>query len=153
MPEEFNPYASPAPIPHDHQPQAVDPLGPLRGPSIGLLVSGGLVAAAGLGWLPTLVLETFLWLSAPGKAAFPEGTYAIPMFLASYPIAIGALNMRRGTRYHWAYSAAVLASIPMLTPLFCWGLPLGIWALIVLHRKDVKAAFAVRASGKMGGTG
>ena len=149
--EDINPYASPAVIPHDRAPQPADPLGPLRGPSIGLLLGGGLVAAAGLGWLPSLAWETFLWLSAPGKAAFPEGAFAIPMFLASYPIAFGALHMRRGTQYRLAYASAVLASIPMLTPLFCWGLPLGIWALVVLHRRDIKAAFAARDLQKVTG--
>jgi hypothetical protein len=137
MPEEPNPYASPTLIPHDCAPQPVDPLGPLRGSSIGLLVSAGLIAAGGLGWLPVLTFETFLWLSAPVKASVPEGTFAIPMFLASYPIAFGALHMRRGTQYRLAYAAAVFASMPMLTPLFCWGLPLGIWALIVLHRRNI----------------
>jgi hypothetical protein len=50
--------------------------------------------------------------------------------------------MRFGTRYRWAYAAAVLASIPIITPGFWCGAPLGIWALIVLHRRDVKEAFA-----------
>ena len=75
----------------------------------------------------------------------------IPMVIASYPTFIGAWNMRRGTRYRWAYLAAVLASIPMLTPVIWCGIPLGIWALVVLHHKDVKAVFAARAEQK-GGT-
>lgn len=75
----------------------------------------------------------------------PGDLFLILMYSASILIFIGAWNMRFGTRYRWAYAAAVLASIPMLTPLFFCGIPLGIWALVVLHREDVKAVFAARA--------
>ncbi len=151
MPDDLNPYASPAPIPHDHAPQPVDRLGPLRGPSIGLLLSSGLVVTVG-GF--TFLLDTLERLISGLTMRGPEAgdVFLIVMYLASVPIFVGAINMRYGTRYRWAYAAAVIASIPMLTPLFCWGLPFGIWALIVLHRRDVKAAFAAIAAKKVGVT-
>ncbi len=139
MPEEPNPYASPAPISHDHQPSPVDPLGPLRGPSIGPLLSSGLVLAASLLFLPEFIPQ--LW---PPRRDFADSLFAVPMFLASVPIFLEAWNMRQGTRYRLAYAAAVLTSIPMLTPALYWGIPLGIWALIVLHRGDIRAVFAAR---------
>ena len=141
MSDELNPYASPAPIPHEVAPHPVDPLGPLRGPSIGLLLSSGLVLGVG----GFLFLQNALERLANGMAMHSPDSgnlFVIVMYIASIPIFIGALNMRYGTRYTWAYSAAVLASVPMLTPLFFCGAPLGIWALIVLHRRDVKEAFA-----------
>ena len=147
MPEELNPYASPAIIPHDRAPPpSFDPLDPLRGPSLGLLLSSGLVAVPGLFYLPVLGFQTIWALAFPGRGSVPEGAFLIPMFIASYPILIGAWNMRSGTRYRWAYLAAVLACIPMLTPAFYCGIPLGIWSLIVLYRRDVKAVFAARAA-------
>ena len=79
-----------------------------------------------------------------GPADFEEFVVVV-MCLASILIFIGAINMRYGTRYRWAYAAAVIASIPMLTPLYCCGLPLGIWALVVLHRPGIKAAFDTQA--------
>ena len=75
---------------------------------------------------------------------YPLEFFLLPMFLASFPILVGAWNMRYGTRYRWAYAAAVLASIPMLTPAMWCGVPLGIWTLLVLHRKDIKMVFAAR---------
>ena len=143
MPDKVNPYASPAPIPHDHVPRPADPLEPLRGPSLGLLLSSGLAFTISFFLLPALI----------GKLAQPRRNISdevilLPMFLGSIPIFIGAWNMRQGTRYRWAYAAAVLASIPMLTPAIWCGVPLGIWALVVLNRKDVKSAFAAKAAMK-----
>ena len=139
MPEELNPYASPAPIAHDRAPQPVDPLRPLRVPSLALLIGSGLFAA----WGGTIfVLESLNRLLNGPMRLKPDDFLFVPSFFATFPIFIGAWNMRQGTRYRWAYAAAVLATIPMLTPALCWGIPLGIWALVVLHRRDVREAFA-----------
>jgi hypothetical protein len=40
----------------------------------------------------------------------------------------------------------VLACIPVISPLIYFCIPLGIWALIVLHRRDVKETFARKAA-------
>ncbi len=143
MPDDLNPYASPAPIANDRAPLPVDPLGPLRVPSLALLIGSGLFAV----WGGTIFLLESLdrLLNGPMRLK-PDDFLFVPSFFATLPIFIGAWNMRQGTRYRWAYAAAVLATIPMLTPALCWGIPLGIWALIVLHRQDVKAVFAVRAA-------
>ncbi|MGI8979382.1 MAG: hypothetical protein ACR2FY_09160 [Pirellulaceae bacterium] len=140
MPEDLNPYASPALIPHDRAPSPVDPLEPLLGPSLGLLLSSALVFLFGC-WL----LPRFIYEMAQPNADISEAIL-LPMFFASVPMFIGAWNMRCGTRYRRAYAAAVLACIPMITPAGWCGIPLGIWTLIVLHRKDVKAVFAARAA-------
>ena len=150
MPEQLNPYASPAPIAHDHVPQPVDPLRPLRVPSLALLIGSGLFAAWGG---ISFVLESLERILNGPMRLNPDDFLFVPGFFAAFPIFIGAWNMRQGTRYRWAYAAAVLASIPMLTPAFFWGIPLGIWALIVLHRRDVKEAFAAKELEKVGGTG
>ena len=54
-----------------------------------------------------------------------------------------------GRNYRLAYTVAILSVIPLVSPMIICGIPFGIWALIVLHRRDVKAAFGpARASGK-----
>lgn len=90
MPEELNPYASPAIIPHDRAPQPVDPLDPLRGPSLGLLLSSGLVAVPGLFYLPVLVVQMIWTLALAGRGSVPEEAILIPMLIASYPIFVSA---------------------------------------------------------------
>ena len=140
MSDSLNPYASPAAIPHEAAPRPVDPLEPLLGPSLGLLLSSVIEIMCGVLLLPQFIHE--MMKPRPDLS----GAVLIPMFLASVPIFIGAWNMRSGTRYRWAYAAAVLASIPMVTPGMWCGAPLGIWALFVLHRKDIKAVFAARAA-------
>jgi hypothetical protein len=61
-------------------------------------------------------------------------------------IIYGAMKMRALTGYAFAMAASILAMIPGLT---CWcccfglpGIPIGIWAVIVLVDNNVKAAFA-----------
>jgi len=66
------------------------------------------------------------------------------MWLSNCVIFVGAWNMRRGTKYQLAYTTAVLSCIPVLSASGYLGIPFGIWALIVLRRNDVKAAFAAK---------
>ncbi len=57
-------------------------------------------------------------------------------------IAFGAWRMKELRSYGLAVTASILAMIPCFTSCCCLlGLPVGIWALIVLLDKDVKAAF------------
>lgn len=73
----------------------------------------------------------------------------VPSFVASYFICFGAWKMRQGMSYRLAYVAALLGCIPVS---YCsiLSVPFGIWALIVLHRSDVKAAFAAKAGERAG---
>lgn len=57
-------------------------------------------------------------------------------------IAFGAWRMKAMKSYGFAITSSILAMIPCFTSCCCLiGLPVGIWALIVLLDKDVKAAF------------
>jgi hypothetical protein len=49
--------------------------------------------------------------------------------------------MRHGENYGVALTAAILASIPLLSACIWFGISFGIWALIVLRRPAVRAAF------------
>ncbi len=62
------------------------------------------------------------------------------LFSGNLVILAGARSMRRGRRYQLCYAAAIVACVPFLTPLFA-GVIFGVWALILLHRQDVKELF------------
>ncbi len=54
---------------------------------------------------------------------------------------VAAVKMKRLEAYGLAIAASILAII-LLTPLCLIGLPIGIWALVVLSGREVRAAFA-----------
>ena len=59
----------------------------------------------------------------------------------SIVILVGAVKMQSLRSYSFAFTAALLAVVPCLTPCCFLGLPLGIWALVVLNKPEVKAQF------------
>jgi hypothetical protein len=60
---------------------------------------------------------------------------------------LGGWCMRRLSRYGLGMTGAVVSLLPLATGCCVTGIPFGIWALIVLSRPDIKAAFvAVRAA-------
>jgi hypothetical protein len=69
---------------------------------------------------------------------------AIPFLLLQLPVAgiilMGAIKMRRLEMYGLAVTASIVAMLPC-HPGFLIGLPVGLWALIVLLRPETKAAF------------
>lgn len=72
----------------------------------------------------------------------PIGIISVLVALAmSLLIFIGARKMQALHSYEFAFIAAILAMIPCLTPCCLIGLPFGIWALVVLCRKEVKSQF------------
>jgi len=75
-------------------------------------------------------LEPQTWLNLPVLAAL----FLIPVF-----VMIGASQMRRLTNYRSAVLASILAMI--VPPAAFIGLPFGIWALVLLSRKEVRQAY------------
>jgi hypothetical protein len=57
-------------------------------------------------------------------------------------ILMGATKMQSLRSYEFAFTAAILAMIPCLTPCCLLGLPFGIWALVVLSKPGVKSHFS-----------
>ncbi|HEX4644056.1 MAG TPA: DUF4339 domain-containing protein [Verrucomicrobiae bacterium] len=53
----------------------------------------------------------------------------------------GALQMQKLTNHGLCMTASIVAMIPCLSPCCCIGLPIGIWALVVLSQADVKSSF------------
>jgi hypothetical protein len=59
-------------------------------------------------------------------------------------IALGAVSMLRLKNYSIACISAILAIIPVCSPCFVLGIPLGIWAFVVLNRREVKQRFMTK---------
>jgi hypothetical protein len=143
--QSLNPYASPA---ESGEPDARGiAIKALRGPSLALLITG--VAWGGGAVVFTLVaailVSVILLTRSDVQVSDLIDLRDSLQLIAALPscfIAYGAWCMRRGVRYRVSMTAAILACIPMISPMIWIGIPFGIWALIVLRRKDVRAAFA-----------
>lgn len=140
MAEDVNPYASPAEL--ATTPPTFSPLARLRAPALGLMTLAGMTAIGGLCMLPLTIAAVLIPAQIENTKPTLEALLMIPTFIASYLILLGAWKMRLGTSYRWAYAAAVLACLPLPSPCTLLSIPFGIWALVVLHRRDVKEAFA-----------
>ena len=55
---------------------------------------------------------------------------------------LGATKMRSLQTYGFALASAIIAMIPCISPCCFIGLPVGIWALVILTKPEVKASFA-----------
>ncbi len=82
--------------------------------------------------LPPEFIQTFL--------VFQTG-FSAAIIVAQIVILFGAAKMRTLSSHGWAMTAAILSVIPFLSPCCCGGIPLGIWALIVLGNSNVRRAF------------
>jgi hypothetical protein len=130
----------------DQRPVQVQPA------AICLIITGAF--NAGLGLLE--IISQLIRLSNPagnpitGSEATRIG-YISGQFMASLtfflslvaaPIIIyGAVKMLNGSSYGWAKAASILAIVPFTSCCFLIGAPIGIWALVVLSKPEVKMFF------------
>lgn len=63
------------------------------------------------------------------------------LLLLSGTVMFGSIQMMRLRNYGLAMAAAIISIIPCVGSCCCAGIPFGIWALVVLMRPQVKAAF------------
>jgi hypothetical protein len=61
--------------------------------------------------------------------------------VCSILVILGAIRMKNLQSYGLAMTSAILALIPCTSPCCILGVPFGIWALVVLSKPEVKAAF------------
>ncbi len=61
--------------------------------------------------------------------------------LVSGFIVFGALKMKKLENHGLAMATSIIAMIPCISPCCIIGLPIGIWALVVLAKPEVKSAF------------
>ena len=75
-----------------------------------------------------------------GGSRFALATSIGQLFVAGVTIA-GSVSMMSLRRFPLAVIAAILSMLPIATPCCVLGLPLGIWALVVLFRPEVSQSF------------
>ncbi len=90
-----------------------------------------------------LVSMIFINSTSYSLELFPVGLFSV-QFIASVLIAIGAAKMGHLESLAMGRMAAFLACIPVASPFVVCGLPFGIWALALLAKPDVQAAFQTR---------
>jgi len=124
----------------------------VRGPAIGLIITSI------LGYLATIA--GILWnlfgagIARSQSGPNPEFEQYFSMFTGAWGvisgilglvvaslILFGALKMNKLESHGWAMTASILALVPCVSPCCLVGLPIGIWALVVLSKPEVKAAF------------
>ena len=120
----------------------------IKGPAIGLMATAGIGAAF-------QVLGLVLNLMGAGMGALARGNQSMPNMMSggigavfsviglimSVVVFMGASKMKNAESYGFAMAAAIISMIPCVSPCCLLGLPLGIWALVVLMKPEVKAAF------------
>ena len=57
-------------------------------------------------------------------------------------VLIGAAKMQKLQSYQFALTASIVAMVPCILPCCVFGLPFGIWALVVLNKPEVKSQFS-----------
>ena len=67
--------------------------------------------------------------------------FGIIGLLVSGFIFYGALKMKKLESHGLAMAASIVAMIPCFSPCCLVGLPIGIWAVVVLSKPEVKDAF------------
>jgi hypothetical protein len=114
----------------------------VKGPAAGLVVCGVL---AFLTWaaFPTMGVTPYIWRQ-PEVLSSWAGTFAFMVFFIGMPLGGVFLVGARKTRDLRGYEFCVITSILAMLPISCHffvGLPVGIWALRVLRKPEIKAAF------------
>lgn len=145
MSGDQNPYEPPKddrPIESLYRQNAFEPL---FAPSIGLMI-GCAFWIAPLLWFFTLVIQGKIkpddGFAGEAVKTFDRIGYLYIISLLCGGVAYyGAMQMYRGRQYSACVAGAIAAIIPA-NPCLCLTIPFGIWALIILLRKDTRDAFA-----------
>lgn len=124
----------------------------VTGPAIGLIVTAILGFISTIAGIVLNLVGFQMGMNQPGLD--PEVQKFVSMFSGAMGIIsailglavsgivlFGALKMKKCESYGWAMTASILAIIPCSCPTCLIGLPIGIWALVVLSKPEVKAAF------------
>jgi len=134
------PYESP------NAPQSANANGIMLPPAILLLLLSviTLLFESVIGY--TVIIDALLFLKHYGVA---EGSLRAGPFVLGFGLVfgmhvltlIGSIRMCRLSGYRIAKAAAIVSLIPVLSPGYVLGIPIGIFALIALSRPEVKEAF------------
>jgi len=135
-------------IPYDDPGTDLSAKAIVNGPSIGLMATAGIGGALQLLGLVLNVFNVGMGTVAGRDAPFASilnGGIGILSniigLIMSVVVFLGATKMRNLQSYSFAMAASIIAMIPCISPCCVPGLPLGIWALVVLLKPEVKIAF------------
>lgn len=130
-------------------------LNAVKGPAMGLKVTAILgFIAVGLGLaINILTLAGFhLGMQQVGDPNIQKlinmlgGGLGIMQNIVGVIVAIvilkGAAKMKALEKHSFAVAASVLALLPCVSPCCVFGLPFGIWALVILNKPEVKSQFS-----------
>jgi hypothetical protein len=121
----------------------------VNGPAIGLIVVAilGVILQiislifnlAGASFLASSQMPREAWANMfSGTIGVVSGIIGI---LVSGLILFGAMKMKKLESYGLAMAVSIIAMIPCFSPCCLIGLPIGIWAVVVLSKPEVKSAF------------
>lgn len=120
----------------------------VKGPAIGLMVVAGLGVVMQILSILMNVLGTGMGAMAGGDEGMMQMfsgvagiVFSIIGIVVGLVIFFGALKMMKLQSYGFSMATAIVAMIPCISPCCLLGLPIGIWALVVLMKPEVKAAF------------
>jgi hypothetical protein len=125
------------------------PLSKVQGPAIGLMVTGGIGILLCILGIALNVLNIGLGAAqGGGEQQLPimaSGGLGIVQALVGLAISgvalYGGMQMKSLQSYGLAFTSAILVMIPCISPCCLIGLPIGIWAIVVLNDPIVKASF------------
>jgi hypothetical protein len=125
----------------------------VQGPAIGLIVTGVLNILLSVARIILMATGFGLKaLSSGGRSAEMDkllvgvvGTAGIVVGIIGAIVGIfvlyGGVKMQKQENYGLCMTASIMAMIPCLSQCCLIGLPIGIWALVVLAKPEVKSAF------------
>ena len=152
-----NPYSSPTPAPlleqsHGDVNLAYDLV---NGPARGLIASASIwICLVLTGMVGNIILLAGgAFAEAPNTELADTGisfatqialqmVWTTVILITNVIILVAALRMRSLRNYGFCQLGAVLAIIPCTGPCYLFGIPFGIWAIIVMNRPGVRDAFS-----------
>jgi hypothetical protein len=135
-------------------------LSEVSGPGVGLIVVGALgIVYGAMGIVGVAFQSAFAGLNGMNNMNFPgqnpemlrfiqmsQGVFGLVfavIHLALGGLVIyGGIKMKALENYSLCMIASIIAIIPCISPCCCVGIPLGIWAVVVLNKPEVKAHFS-----------
>ena len=129
---------------------AIDPRQQVQTPGLLLTIVG--IVGAVLQAVSILLNLVGVGVGAVGASEMPEFvgqmlSGVIGIVFSAIAIGVGVfvayagMQMRQLRNYTLSMIGAIVAMIPCLSPCCCLGLPVGIWALVVLFKPGVRDAF------------
>ena len=117
----------------------------VRGPAIGLIVTSAVGVVSHVANLLIRVLGLSFAVLGDNRMGMFSGARGVIMSVIAISTAglvvFAATQMMKLSKYNLCLAGTVIAMVPCTSPCCCLGLPIGIWALVVLLKPEVKQAF------------